>query len=579
MKSFVKKIVYVAFIGIVSLFSSCQDEFEDVNGGNEEQTIQANSATASLIEKTTAFDGSYDDVVDESSCFAINFPYTVSINGAAAITITSMEDLQSIKVTLAGLDNGALEISFPVTITLSNHSEIVVENQEQLLELAGECVESSVEDHIKCIDFVYPIALFTFNVDNQMTGEVVVESDLQMRRFFSELEDDQLVSISFPITLKKSDGSEIIVENNEDLHMALSIAGNECDRNALNKEILDAFLLACQLEVREVLRENLDSTDQYFESIMTFSQDGTVVIGGGVSAPLTGTWTSQSTNNGVQLTLEFSALVDFSMTWDVYELEPGVIKLYKDGGNRIILKKRCDVDPVEEIDPNTLRAILNECEWVIKKVKNDGEEVRRLLGYGFQFMADGTVTLSNGVEVSEGTWEIGLSSQLQLALMITMGTEPGVSFEWPLRELTDTRLKFEVPGTDHEMTLLRVCNDNADDGDVVEIRNIAMDGPWNIALYKEAEVDLTTSFAGMDFDFSSMYQVEVSLNQDPIETGLWRVVRDSEEGLKCYLNFETDGDLLELTDDWKVVSITSTRIELKDDSEEGNLKTLVFEKP
>ncbi|RUA12149.1 MAG: hypothetical protein DSY83_15270, partial [Flavobacteriia bacterium] len=218
------------------------------------------------------------------------------------------------------------------------------------------------------------------------------------------------------------------------------------------------------------------------------------------------------------------------------------------------------------------------CNWVIKKVKNQEEEVRRLLGYEFQFMADGTVTLSNGTNLSEGTWEIGLNNQLQLSVMISMSNEPEVSFEWPLRELTDTRLKFEVFGTDHEMTLLRVCNDNADDGDVVEIRDIAMDGPWNIALYKEAEVDLTTSFAGMEFNFSTMNQIEVSVNQDLIATGLWRVLRDTEEGLKCYLNFDTDGDLLELTDDWKVVSITSTRIELKDDSEEGNLKTLVFEK-
>ncbi|WP_418500401.1 hypothetical protein [Flagellimonas sp.] len=578
MKNLMKKIGYVALIGIVSILSSCQDEFEEVNGNDEQQTIQANSTTASLIEKTTAFDGSYDDVVDESSCFALKFPYTISINGTAAITITSMEDLQGIKVTLAGLDNGALEISFPVTIILSDHSEIVVENREQLLELARDCVESATDNKIRCIDFVYPISLFTFNVDNQMTGEVMMESDMQMRRFFSELEDNELVSISFPITLKKSDGTEIIVENNTDLHSILSTAGNECDRNTLNKEILDAFLLACQLEVREVLRDNVDSTDQYFESIMTFSQDGTVVIGGGTSAPLTGTWTTQNTDSGVQLTLDFNALVDFSMTWDVYEWEPGVIKLYRDAGNRIILKKRCDVDPVEEIDPDTLRAILNECNWVIKKVKNQEEEVRRLLGYEFQFMADGTVTLSNGTNLSEGTWEIGLNNQLQLSVMISMSNEPEVSFEWPLRELTDTRLKFEVFGTDHEMTLLRVCNDNADDGDVVEIRDIAMDGPWNIALYKEAEVDLTTSFAGMEFNFSTMNQIEVSVNQDFIATGLWRVLRDTEEGLKCYLNFDTDGDLLELTDDWKVVSITSTRIELKDDSEEGNLKTLVFEK-
>jgi len=56
-------------------------------------------------------------------------------------------------------------------------------------------------------------------------------------------------------------------------------------------------------------------------------------------------------------------------------------------------------------------------------------------------------------------------------------------------------------------------------------------------------------------------------------------LRDSDEGLKFYINFDTGDDLAELTEDWKVVSITSTRIELKDESDDGSVDTLVFEKP
>ena len=163
--------------------------------------------------------------------------------------------------------------------------------------------------------------------------------------------------------------------------------------------------------------------------------------------------------------------------------------------------------------------------------------------------------------------------------MITMGDEPGVSFEWPIKEMKETRLNFSIEETDHEMVLLKVCDDSVDDGDVAEIRNIAMGGPWNVALYQEGEMDMTTSYAGMDFDFSTMYQVEVSINADPIANGLWRVLRDSDDGLKFYINFDTGDDLAELTEDWKVVSITSTRIELKDENDDGSVDTLVFEKP
>ncbi|MBR9855658.1 MAG: hypothetical protein GYB37_13955, partial [Algicola sp.] len=123
------------------------------------------------------------------------------------------------------------------------------------------------------------------------------------------------------------------------------------------------------------------------------------------------------------------------------------------------------------------------------------------------------------------------------------------------------------------------CDDSANDGDVAEIRNIAMGGTWNVALYQEGETDLTATYAEMDFNFSADHQVDVSINADPIAEGLWRIVRDSEEGLKFYLNFDFEYDLGELTEDWKVISITSTRIELKDESDDGTVETLVFEKP
>ena len=92
-------------------------------------------------------------------------------------------------------------------------------------------------------------------------------------------------------------------------------------------------------------------------------------------------------------------------------------------------------------------------------------------------------------------------------------------------------------------------------------------------------MDMTSDYLGMDFNFAEMNQIEVSVNADPIASGLWRVLRDSEEGLKFYINFDTNDELAELTEDWKLVSITSTRIELYDESGDGTVETLVFEKP
>ena len=128
------------------------------------------------------------------------------------------------------------------------------------------------------------------------------------------------------------------------------------------------------------------------------------------------------------------------------------------------------------------------------------------------------------------------------------------------------------------MVLLRVCDDSADDMEVREIRNIAMGGGWTVAMYSENGMEMMDSFNEMDFNFSMMHQVEVSVHDAPIASGLWRVARDAEENLIIYLNIQDSDTLQKLTESWYVVSTEANRIELAYE-EEGLTKILVFEKP
>ncbi len=584
MKKLISNLMYAGLAMLALNFTSCQEEFEEVNGGTNSETIQANSTTADLIEKTSSNDGSFDNIVDGASCFALKFPYTVEVNGIQ-VTIDSREDLHTIEDIFdeVDIDEDVLEIFFPITITLADFSEIVIENKEQLRELAEACLEGGADDDIECIDFVYPITLFTFDINNQQTGEVVVESDEDLRKFFDGLEDNDLVSIQFPLTLKKFDGTELVVDSNGELANALEMAKDECDEDDdddfndddFDEERFDFCLTQCPWEVRELVRDEVNQTDQYLEYIMTFMDGGTVTVKDREGNVLNGTWSSSFTDRGPLLTLEFDVLVDFNLEWLVYEIGDHTIKLYAEGGNKIIMKQLCEDDTP---GPDTLREILKECEWIIKKVKNQGEEIERLIGFEFKFLPEGVVTLSDGETTSEGTWEIGPNNEGIPSLLITMGDEPGVSFDWPLRDLNNTRLRFEVEEVDYELVLLRVCDDNNADGDVVEIRTALMDGAWNVAQYKEDDVDKTSEFAGLDFYFNEMHRVQVDENDNPIIEGLWRVIRNHDNELKFFLNFANDAKFGEITDDWYIASVSANRIELVHE-DENSTETLVFEKP
>ncbi len=583
MKKLINNLMYIALFAVALNFTSCQEEFEEVNGDTDQETIEANSFTADLIEKTSSKDGSYDNIIDSASCFALKFPYTVEVNGIEVI-IDAEEDLQTVEDIFdeVDVDDDILEIIFPITITYADYSELVIENKEHLRELAAECVEGGGDDDIECIDFVYPIKLFTFDTNNQQTGEVTVESDEQLRRFFKGLEDGNLVSLEYPVTLKKYDGTEIIVNSNAELANALEMAKDECDEDDdddfndddFDEERFDFCLTQCPWLVREVVRDETNQTDQYKNYLMVFTEDGGVTVKDREGNVLNGTWSSSFTDRGPLLTLEFDTLVDFNLEWLVYEIGDHTIKLYAEGGNKIIMKQLCEDDTP---DPDTLREILKECEWVIKKVKNQGEEIDRLLGFEFKFMAEGVVTLSDGETTSEGTWEIGPNDDGIPSLLITMGDEPGVSFDWPLRHLDDNRLKFYVEEIDYELILLRVCDDNANDGDVVEIRTAMMDGAWNVAQYVENDEDMTAEFDGLDFYFNEMHRVQVDENDNPIIEGLWRVIRNHENQLKFFLNFGDDEKFDTLTDGWYIESVNAERIELVHE-DENSTETLVFEK-
>ncbi len=584
MKKYLKFAAYVSLLMMALAFTSCQDEFENITTDDQE-TIDVNSATAKLITNTVSNDGSFDNIVDGASCFAIQFPYTVEVNGLE-ITINSVQDLRLIEEIFDALEDDVdlLEIIFPITITLADFTEIVINNKQDLRELAEDCIEGGGDDDIECIDFVYPITLFTFNAEEVETGSVTVNSDKELRRFLAGLDEGDLISIDFPVVMELYDGTEVRVSNNAELAAAIESAKDMCDEDDdddfndddFTKERLDNYLVECPWLVREVKRNGENQTDQYFEYVMNFKENGEVTVRDREGNVLNGEWNTRVADHAVLLKLEFDVLVDFSLEWFVYEIDDNRIKLYAGDGDRIILKSLCNATTD---DPDTLREILKECSWVIKNVKNQGEEIDRLLGYEFSFQPMGVVTLSNGENTSEGSWEITLNNQGRLVMAITMGNEPGVSFEWPLSDLRDKRLKFEVEETDYELVLIRNCNDQANDGDVAEIRNYMLGGDWVVTQYKEDGIEQTANYQGYSLAFSPMHRVTVSEGQDPFLDGLWRVLRDDEGKLKLYLNLDGNSLFEELTDDWDIVSVTNTRIELKDISGgDGSIDNLVFEK-
>lgn len=599
MKKLITNVMFAGFVAMALLFNSCQEEFEDV-GSDAQETLQTDSSTAQLMINTASNDGSFDNIVDESSCIAVQFPYTVEIAGIQ-ITIDSLEDLEIIEEIFDEFDDDedVLEILFPITITLADFTEVVIESKEALRELAADCREGGDDDDIECIDFVYPITLFTFDINGQQAGSVTVNSDMELRRFFKDREEGELISIDFPITLKKYDGTEIQVSSNAELARVLDAAKDECDEDDdddyndddFDEEDFVEYLTECPWDIYDIRRDGVVQVDQYSEFLMDFKEDGTVEWIGNQGSFRVGEWTLEFTDHGPVIELDFMELLDFNATWFVYEISEGKIKFYSDNDNKIILQRECDGDDNPGggddgiISIETLTNTLLECEWIIADLELQDENIDRLLGYEFIFEENGVVSLSDGITTFEGVWEVGTNEAGKRSVFIEIMAETAVNFEWPVVEVIGnsivetTRIKLADDEIGYQMIIQKICDDNANDGDVSEIRNIMLGGLWNVALYEDAGMNQTDDYVNMDFGFSMFHQVEVSINDDPIKAGLWRVIRNSEGQLKFFLNLgDGDDNLSDLTDDWKIVSITADRLELMDESGDGTIEVLVFEK-
>lgn len=589
MKKIFNYAMYVSLLAIAFSFTACQDEFEEINTGEEPQAITASSATADLIQRTSSNDGSGDNIVDGTSCFEINFPYTVEVNGIE-LTIDSEEDLNQIEEIFDSIDDdeNLLDIIFPITVTAGDFSEITINGLEDLRDLAADCKEGGEDDDIECIDFVYPMTMFTFNVNLEQTSSVEVTSDRELRLFFKDLGDDSLVSFDFPVTLQLYDETTIVVESNQELAIAIENAKDTCDEDDDDDYNDDDFdedefkeeLVECVWFVTDMIRNDVDQTPQYVNYILNFKEDGTVVTGFRGATTVEGTWTSTVGDDGAKLTIDFESSTDFNLEWTVYDLGDDQIKLYNDASNRIIMKQFCEED-LQELTLENLRETLNDCSWVIKRLKNNGDHINRLLGGEFEFQAEGVITLTNQTTVTQGTWEITTNAEGRFVVAISMGDEGAVSFEWLLTDLKDRIIKFNVEETFYELVIVKKCIDDEDEEeDITFIKNIFDNTAWDVAYFAENNDESTVLYADVKLYMENDGTLEVrNVNGDVFSTGNWFVYRNTFTGnLEMLVSFETGSNYLPLANDYQILEIDEMRIELKHENETGLYDHLVLER-
>ncbi len=582
MKIKMRSLLLIPFFALL-LFTSCQEEVVDVTPPAESEALVANSELTGFLSATSSKDGSADNIIDKASCLSVELPVTVVVNGLEII-VDSTEDYKVIEAIFNEFedDEDKLDIVFPITIIKADHSEIVLNNREDLEKLIEECRdENEPDDDIECIDFQYPISFSVYDTEFQVIDVITVENDRELHRFVKRVANAEvLASLNFPVTMLLADGSTVVVNNNEELERTINEAKDACDEDDDNdygdddftKERLDEYLKICPWVVYEFKRDNQDNTAQYKEYALNFKEDNIVVMRARGGDVLTGTWSTRVTDRGALLKLEFENLADFTLEWIVYDIEYGKIKLYEVGGNRIIMKKNCDV--VIDITKERIKNYLQECLWRVARLSVDGADNEKdYIGTPLKFFENDVVKIRVNGELVEGTYEIGVRNT-GFVLKINLEGRPDLKLEWLITFLEPGLIKLE--NENNEMILKRHCPDG--DEDLGYINDVIITGLWDIASYTDGDLNKTEEYLGYAIDFLETGHIKVLHDtHDFAKEGSWLAYRDN--GLFLGMHYGIEEPFDELNHRWKIKEISPNRIELKDYSANGEIeRILVLEK-
>ena len=406
----IKHLLVLAFFVLIApiMVTSCQDEEIEPNPENE-NIINSETALLSLMQSTSAYDGSVDDIMDEANCLSVNLPVTVVVNGIT-ITINTLEDLGLIEAIYNEFDNDddVLEYIFPITIILNDYTEITIENQEQLQEFIDECTAD--EDVIECIDFQYPISFSMYDTNFQVIDTVVIGSDFELYVFLQSLETSNsavvLASLNFPVTMVYANGDTVEVNSNQELEAAINAAEEECDYDDDNDCTLQEVSEALQDCHWEIVSYNGD--DNFIDFDLVFGGGGALQISeGDLTEVVLGSWNLESTDQGIVLSIEqltaFSQ--DLGGDWLVVDCADDRFELVRTVENtttEIVMEINCDDNQVS-CDFQDVRDYLVACP-----------QIPALNGYTPSFT---TFTFHDSNEIStlyendllySGTWDIAM---------------------------------------------------------------------------------------------------------------------------------------------------------------------------
>lgn len=335
-----KALRYIFFGFILFSFGSCQKEEETIIQ-DETESFVINSPIAGLLSRTSQNPTSIDNILDNSSCFSVQLPVTVIVNGQQ-ILISDDADYQTVQDAIDEFsnDDDLVNFVYPITIRYQNFQTDVLQDANDLEDVLDDCGDDDGFDEIDCITLVYPFTINVYDSSNQLANTVTITSNSNLFNFLANLGNNVYAAINYPISAINSNGQTIVINSNNDLENFIEEAIDDCDDDnsgggGSGNQTFAAVLTSGTWYI-SYFTEDDDNETTYFNGYnFTFNTNGTATaVKNGVAT--TGTWSTyiDSGDNKLELSFNGNALDEIEEDWRIIEFSATQIRLkHVSGGN------------------------------------------------------------------------------------------------------------------------------------------------------------------------------------------------------------------------------------------------------
>lgn len=417
----------------------------------------------------------------------------------------------------------------------------------------------NIIDSSNCFNIVFPVTVFA----NGIEITVNTEDDLNdIEAVFDEFDDDDdLIVIQFPITVILVDFTEVVVNNISEFNALSSNCNGE---NEIDDDIecidfrypITATIFNSSNEVIETIIINNDN--DLYDFIDDIDENDIINI-------------------------------DFPITVILFDGTTLVVNDLNELENTIeIHQNDCDED--DDFDWNDddcdnctdtqLIDILTSCtNWMVDKLERSDNDLEDIyVGYLFNFLNNGIISVTSSGNMVTGTWE-ATGSANSITVIIDIPTLPDFNNSWNLHEISQTtgETKADLRLGDDRLRFESDCISGGGSVDDTALVQALTNGDWFITYFFD-DTDETAAFSDYVFNFASDGS-STATNTNGATIGSWSTSLGDETPLELNLNFGVTIPLDELAEDWDVLEVTNDIIRLKDVSgSDGSIDFLTFER-